>query len=145
MLKNEVARNPTKPKPLCPTRLPDSGGIMFLSNGVRMEKISHFVRRAKQAKFWDAECTCPYSPYMTHVSPYDDTWQVHTSDIAALGDDTWQVRTTTRGRFHTGHVAAPKGDTCQDDLAFSVRSWTNLEVTHVTTERVTCGTGDVNN
>jgi hypothetical protein len=81
MLKNESARNPTKPTPLRPARLPDSGGIIFLSNGVRMEKISHSVRQAKQAKFLDADCTCPYSPYRTRVSPYrtrgrsvHDTW-----------------------------------------------------------------------
>jgi hypothetical protein len=52
MLKNESARNLTKPTPLCPSRLPDSDGIIFLSNGVCMEKISHFVCQAKQAKFW---------------------------------------------------------------------------------------------
>jgi hypothetical protein len=50
MLKNESARNPTKPTPLRPARLPDSGGIIFMSNGVRMEKISHSVRKVKQAK-----------------------------------------------------------------------------------------------
>jgi hypothetical protein len=33
-----------------------------------------------------------------HVSPYDDTWQVRTGDVAAPGDDTWQVHTKTRGR-----------------------------------------------
>jgi hypothetical protein len=45
----------------------------------------------------------------------------------------------TCGRFHTGHVAAPERDTCQADLAFLARSWTNPEVTRVTTERVTRG------
>jgi hypothetical protein len=75
MLKNESARNPTKPTPLHPSRLPDSGGICFLSNGVRMEKISHFVRQAKQAKFW--MLTVPIRTVRTgHVS----------------------VRTMTRGR-----------------------------------------------
>jgi hypothetical protein len=128
MLKNESARNPTKPTPLRPSRLPDSGGIIFMSNGVRMKKISHSVRRAKQAKFWDADCTCPYSPYRTRVSPYRDTWQ---------------VRTMTRGRFRTGHVAAPERDTCQADSTFLARSWTNPKVTRVTTGRVTRGTDDV--
>ena len=33
-----------------------------------MEKISRSVRQAKQAKFLDVDCTCPYSPY----SPYGD-------------------------------------------------------------------------
>jgi hypothetical protein len=60
-LKNESARNPTKPTPLRPARLPDSGGIIFMSNGVRMKKISHFDRKVKQGK--NADCTCPYSPY----------------------------------------------------------------------------------
>jgi hypothetical protein len=55
---------------LRPSCLPDSDGIIFLSNGVRMEKISHSVRQAKQAKFLDVDCTCPYSPYRTCVSPY---------------------------------------------------------------------------
>jgi hypothetical protein len=47
MLKNESAQNPTKPTPLRPARLPDSGGIIFISNEVRMKKISHSVHRAK--------------------------------------------------------------------------------------------------
>jgi hypothetical protein len=50
MLKNESARNPTKPTPLRPARLPDSGGIIFMSNGVCMKKISHSVRKVKQGK-----------------------------------------------------------------------------------------------
>jgi hypothetical protein len=28
-----------------------------------MEEISRFDRQAKQVKIWDADCTCPYSPY----------------------------------------------------------------------------------
>jgi hypothetical protein len=52
MLKNESARNLTKPTPLRLACLPDSVGIMFMSNEVRMKKISHSVRQAKQAKFW---------------------------------------------------------------------------------------------
>jgi hypothetical protein len=51
--------------------------------------------------------------------------------VAGPYDDTWQVR--------TGHVAASGSDTCQADLAFSARSWTNPEVTRVTTGRVTRG------
>ena len=50
MLKNESARNPTKPTPLRPDRLPNSGGIIFMSNGVHMEKISRFDRKVKQVK-----------------------------------------------------------------------------------------------
>jgi hypothetical protein len=99
MLKNESARNPTKPTPLRPARLPDSGGIIFMSNGVRMKKISHSVRRAKQAKFWDADCTCPYSPY-TRVSPYSDTWQVRTVTRGRWPvQDTWQLQSVTRVRL----------------------------------------------
>jgi hypothetical protein len=44
MLKNESAQNAMKPVPLRTSRLPDSGGIFTLSNGLRMEKISRFVR-----------------------------------------------------------------------------------------------------
>jgi hypothetical protein len=82
MLKNESARNMTKPIPLRPSRLPDSGGIFTLSNGVRMEKISHSVRKVKQAKKiadcavrtvrTDADVACPYAdmvgPYRRHMA-----------------------------------------------------------------------------
>jgi hypothetical protein len=53
--------------------------------------------------------------------------------VAGPYDDTWQVR--------TGHVAASGSDTCQADLAFWAYGWTNPEVTHVTTGRVTRGMG----
>ena len=66
MLKNESAWNSTKPTPLRPARLLDSDGIIFMSNGVRMKKISRFDHQVKQGKIWDADCTCPYSPY-SHV------------------------------------------------------------------------------
>jgi hypothetical protein len=56
MLKNESAQNPTKPMPLRLSRLPDSGGIFTLSNGLRMEKISHSVRKVKQAKKKIVDC-----------------------------------------------------------------------------------------
>jgi hypothetical protein len=82
MLKNESAQNPTKPTPLRPARFPDSGGIIFMSNGVRMEKISRSDRKVKQAKkMLTGQGTC-------------QSVQL-----------TWQVRTLTRGRFRTGHVA----------------------------------------
>jgi hypothetical protein len=131
MLKNESARNPMKPTPLRPYFLPDSGGIIFLSNRVRMEKISHFVHQAKQAKFW--MLTVPVRTVHTgHVS-------IRTGHVVGPyrtrgtpEDDTWKVR--------TGHVAASGSDTCQADLAFLVHSWTNPEVTCVTTGRVTHGT-----
>jgi hypothetical protein len=70
MLKNESSRNATKPVPLCPSRLPDSGGIFTLSNGVRMEKISRSVRKVKQAK-----------KGMT-VQSVQSTWHVRTADVA---------------------------------------------------------------
>jgi hypothetical protein len=50
MLKNESVQNATKPVPLHPSRLPNSGGIFTLSNRLRMEKISRSVRKAKQVK-----------------------------------------------------------------------------------------------
>jgi hypothetical protein len=43
MLKNESALNATKPMPLRPSRLPDSGGIFTFSNEIRMENISRSV------------------------------------------------------------------------------------------------------
>jgi hypothetical protein len=70
LLNFQSARNATKTVPLRPSRLPDSGGIFTFSNGVRMEKISRSVRQAKQAKFLDADCTCPYSPYGDVAGPY---------------------------------------------------------------------------
>jgi hypothetical protein len=126
MLKNESTQNPMKPVPLRPSRLPDSGGIFTLSNGVPMEKILHSVQKVKQGKKI-ADCavrtvrtdTDVASPYRKHVEgSYNDTWQVR-----------------------TGHMAAPGSDMCQADLAFWAYGWTNPEVTRVTTGRVTCGTG----
>jgi hypothetical protein len=50
LLKFQSARNATKTVPLRPSRSPDSGGIFIFANGVRMEKLSRSVRRAKQVK-----------------------------------------------------------------------------------------------
>jgi hypothetical protein len=50
MLKNESAQNLMKPTPLRPSRLPDFGGIFTLSNGLRMQKLSHSDRKPKQGK-----------------------------------------------------------------------------------------------
>jgi hypothetical protein len=68
MLKNESARNATKPVPLRPSRLPDSGGIFTSSNEVRMEKISRSVQKVKQGKNLmltgqgrTSDVACPYS------------------------------------------------------------------------------------
>ena len=63
MLNFKSARNATKIVPLCSSCFLDSGGIFTFSNGVCIEKISRFVRQGKHAKFLDADCTCPYSPY----------------------------------------------------------------------------------
>jgi hypothetical protein len=40
---------------------------------------------------------------------------------------------------YRGHVAALGSDTWQVDLADLAYSWTSIEVTCVTTDRVTCG------
>jgi hypothetical protein len=77
MLKNESAWNVTKPMPLRPARLSDSGGIFTSSNGVRMEKISHSFRKVKQAK-----------KGMT-VQSVQSTWHVRTADVGQPGGDTW--------------------------------------------------------
>jgi hypothetical protein len=50
MLKNEGARNPTKPMPLRLSRLPDSGHIFTSSNGLRMRNISRSVQKPKHGK-----------------------------------------------------------------------------------------------
>jgi len=50
LLNFQNARNATKMVPLRPSRSPDSNGIFTFTNGVRMEKLSLSVRRAKQAK-----------------------------------------------------------------------------------------------
>jgi hypothetical protein len=46
----KVLRMLTKPVPLRPSRLPDSGGIFTLSNGLRMRKLSRSDRKPKQVK-----------------------------------------------------------------------------------------------
>ena len=79
------ARNVMKPLPLCLSRLPDSGGIFTLSNGLRMEKISRSVRKVKQAKkkgmtVQSVQSTC-------HVDCADRT--VHTIDLENPEGDTW--------------------------------------------------------
>jgi hypothetical protein len=75
LLNFQSARNATKIVPLRLSRLPDSDGIFTLSNGVHMAKISRSVCQAKQAKKFDADCTCLYSPY----GPYSLTWQGRTN------------------------------------------------------------------
>jgi hypothetical protein len=113
MLNNESAQNPTKPTPLCPSHLPNFVHIFTSSNGLRMQKISRFVRKPKQAKKGD-DCTVRTVPRgrLTVQAIHG-----HTDDVAASGDDMWQVMWCT------------------------IDSWTNLWVTHVTTIRVTHGRG----
>ena len=50
MLKNESAQNSTKPMPLRPARLPNSGSIFTLLNGLRMRKLSRSDRKPKHVK-----------------------------------------------------------------------------------------------
>jgi hypothetical protein len=76
MIKNESARNATKPVPLRSSRLPDSGGIFNSLNGVRMEKISRSVQNVKQAK-----------KGMT-IQSVQSTWQGCTADVVASESDT---------------------------------------------------------
>jgi hypothetical protein len=64
------------------------------------------------------------------------TWHVHTTE-------TWQVHTATHGRSIQKHVVTPGSDTWHAVLVDLAYGWTNPEVTHVTTKRVTCGTGDM--
>jgi hypothetical protein len=60
LLKFQSVQNAMKTMPLRSSRLPDFGGIFTFANGVRMEKISRSVRRAKQVKKFGADCTSPY-------------------------------------------------------------------------------------
>jgi hypothetical protein len=119
LLNFQSARNATKTVPLCPSHLPDSGGIFTFSNKVCMEKISQSVRQAKQEKFLDANCTCPYSPYSPYgdmagpYSPYADvsmvTWQMLIGRLLASRVLT-RVQLVannkeTRGPIHGCHVS----------------------------------------
>jgi hypothetical protein len=71
--------------PLRLSRLPDSSGIFTLSNELRMEKISHYVQKVKQAK---KLLTVQSVRSLTwHVRTL--MWKVHTGDMASSGDDTW--------------------------------------------------------
>jgi hypothetical protein len=88
--------------PLRPSRLPDSGHIFTSSNGLRMRKISHSVRKPKQAKKM-GDCTVRTVPRgrLTVQAVH------HTTDVAAPGEDTWQVTGST-----TGDLDQSEGDTC---------------------------------
>jgi hypothetical protein len=104
MLKNESARNATKPVPLRPSCLPDSDGIFTLSNGLRMEKILRSVRKVKQVKkgmnVQSVQSTC-------HADCENHT--VRTGDVAVPEGDMWQLQKVTHGRqfWMYGQSAGP--------------------------------------
>jgi hypothetical protein len=104
MLKNESAQNATKPVPLRPSRLPDSGGIFTSSNGLRMSKISRSVRKAKQVK---KGMTVQSVQSTWHADCADRT--VRTADMEISGGDTWQLQEVTRVRqiWTYGQTAGP--------------------------------------
>jgi hypothetical protein len=99
MLKNESARNATKPVPLRPSRLPDSGGIFTLSNGLRMEKISRSVRKVKQAKKMltgqSVQADVAEAVQVTWQNPYGDMakvmWQFDWLVVGESFADTWHL------------------------------------------------------
>jgi hypothetical protein len=109
MLKNESARNATKPVPLRLSRLPDSGGIFTSSNGVRMEKISRSVRKVKQGKKGMTVQSIQYVSVQSRVMSVHLTWHVRTADVAAPEGDTWQSVRRTRGITRTRHVSCGFG------------------------------------
>jgi hypothetical protein len=60
-----------------------------------MKEISRSVRQAKQAKFLDVDCTCPYSPYGDMARPYrpygDDVVVGYWLVVGVLDGDTCLV------------------------------------------------------
>jgi hypothetical protein len=77
-----------------------------------MEKISRSVHQAKQAKFLDADCTCPYSPYGDVAGPYrpygDDgqlfiAWLLANRVVTRVRLVASNMR--TRGPIHGRHVS----------------------------------------
>jgi hypothetical protein len=61
-----------KTVPLRPSRSLDSDGIFTFANGVRMEKLSRSVRRAKQEKKKDADWAGRTATWQGHTVL---TWQ----------------------------------------------------------------------
>jgi hypothetical protein len=106
---------------LRPSRLHDFGGIFTLSNGLRMEEILCSIQKVKQAK---TIVDCAVRTVCTNT------------DVACS-----YVRHVV-GPYRR-HVTTPGSDMWQVDLDVWRYSWTNPEVTRVTTKRVTRGTGDV--
>jgi hypothetical protein len=112
MLKNESAQNATKPVPLRPSRLPDSGGIFTLSNGLRMEKISRSVQKSNRQKKIDADCTVRTVRRGRAVRPYDD---VSGGDMVDVDWQVWSNDCLTRVHWwlmvccHVAQSWAPRG------------------------------------
>jgi hypothetical protein len=83
-----------------------------------MEEISRSVRQAKQVKIWDADCTCPYSPY-GHVEGRTIMmmWQcislVVVGTFSLVDVDKWYVDTCPFSwQIIRRHVAQCMGATC---------------------------------
>jgi hypothetical protein len=95
LLNFQSARNATKIVSLCPSRLLIPTVYLLSQMRVRMEEISRYVRQDKQAKFLDADCTYPYSPYGDVAGPYrpygDDVVVVYWMVAGKLGVDTCLV------------------------------------------------------
>ena len=70
MIKNESARNLTKPTPLRLSRLPDSGGIIFFVKRSPYGEDIAFCPPSQTCKILDADCTCLYSSYGDVAGPY---------------------------------------------------------------------------
>jgi hypothetical protein len=66
------------------------------------------------------------------VQSVQSTWHVRTADVGQPGGDMWQTVRRTRGITRMRHVSGA-------DLALSAYGWTSVEVTRVTTHRVTRG------
>jgi hypothetical protein len=79
LLNFQSARNATKMVPLRPSRSPDSGGIFIFANGVRMEKLSRSVRRAKQEKKNDADWAGRTATWQGRTVL---TWHPYSADVA---------------------------------------------------------------
>jgi hypothetical protein len=78
-----------------------------------MEEISRSVRQAKQAKIWDADCTCPYSPY-GHVEGRTIMmmWQLMRWQFVGLIVGNQMLTRVRLRRIIRGHVAQSMGATC---------------------------------
>jgi hypothetical protein len=84
-----------------------------------MKEISRSVRQAKQAKFLDADCTCPYSPYGDVAGPYhhddmavDDVAHFYWLVVGESDVDTCHLvanNMRTRGPIHGRHVSSLVG------------------------------------